>query len=290
MYNKGKEKEKDMEYYRHKGFRLSAFGMGTTGFWSGRNDRLETNIVRAVKDYGINVVDTAEMYGNGRCEEALGRALKKMGDADVFLVDKILPDNVTERNFEKSLFGSLERLQRDSVDLYLLHWRENCDLSLLVKKMEWAEERGLIGNWGVSNFDEKDMKDLFEAGGKDCFCNQIFYCIYERGVEYSLLPFLKENGVLAMSYSSLGSDYHPHPDIHAVKEITEICDRHEVSVEAACLSLLQEKEVCTLFSTSSPKHLEENLKELSQTAKEEIYPVLNRFFASPDHPYPLVKI
>ena len=270
---------------------ISRLGLGTTGYWSGTNKGLDQCIEKAYCEYGINVFDTAEMYGNGRCEEALGKAVRAFPRERLFLVSKILPDNVKADAFDRCLENSLTRLNTDYIDLYLLHWRENCDLSLLVTKMEEAVRSGKIRRWGVSNFDTCDLKDLLAVpGGENCFCNQIFFNLYERGAEMELLPFMKANGILPMSYSSLGSNYHPHPDIHAVAEIEAACRENGVHAESIMLKFNIQAGFVTLFSTSSLSHLENDLQEITEEQYARLFPIFDRNFPAPDHIYPLVKI
>ena len=279
-----------MKYLTLNHQKVSAIGLGTTGFWSGRNQGLEDCILTAVNDYGMNLIDTAEMYGSGKCETALARAIAGLPREKVFLVDKILPDNATEESFFPSLHRSLNLLDVDEIDLYLLHWRENADLAFVVQAMHQAVQQGLIKAWGVSNFDTHDLKDLLACGGHDCACNQIFYNIYERGCEYELLPFMKEHGILPMSYSSLGSNYHPHPDIHRNTAVMEACRAYGIAPEAVMLRMNTEQGFAALFSTSSLSHLHSNLQEVPDEAYREIFARMDQEFPAPDHGYPLVKI
>lgn len=271
--------------------KMSIYGLGTTAFWSGSNPGAAVCIREAVEKYGMTVLDTAEMYGDGRCEAALARAIRGIDREKLFLVSKILPDNADEKHFRKSLTGSLQRLGTDYLDLYLLHWRENTDLHFLVPAMEAAVREGLIHRWGVSNFDTGDLQDLLavEDGGH-CFCNQIFYSIYERGCEKELLPLMRELRILPMSYSSLGSDYYPHPDIHQHPEIMALCRAEKVTPEAMMLRWNAEQGFCALFSTSSLPHLRDNLREIPEEAFRRFQLLVERDFPAPAEVYPLVKI
>ena len=265
--------------------------MGTTSFWSGSNPRLEACIQSAFKDHGINVFDTAEMYGNGRSEAALGRAIRGLDREQMVLLDKILRDEVQKKSFRKSLNQSLQHLGTDYIDLYLLHWREKADLQLLVDEMEEARAEGLIREWGVSNFSVEDMQDLLRCrGGEGCFTNQVFYCLYERGAEYDLFPLLREYGIRPMSYSSLGSNYYAHPDIHRYRDIVEACEAYGITPEAWMLQMNVRQGVLTLFQTSSLQHLRENTVPISDETFEAIRPVFEAHFPAPIKAKPLVKI
>ena len=279
-----------MKYFEADNKSISAIGLGTTGFWSGRNDGLRACIRTAYETYGMTLFDTAEMYGNGRCESALCDALGGLHRDTLFLVDKIHPDNAEPGVFERHLDDSLMRLGTDYIDLYLLHWRENADLPFVVNAMHEAQKAGKIRHWGVSNFTIDDLKDLFAAGGADCFCNQIFYTLYERGAEYDLVPFMKEHGILPMSYSSLGSNYHPHPDVHKNRKIMDACREYGIIPEAYMLEMNVRLGFAALFSTSSVRHLQDNLAAVSGEAYAALKPVFDREFPAPDHAVPLVKI
>lgn len=269
----------------------SDYGLGTTGFWSGPNPGLADCIREAVECFGLSTVDTAEMYGEGRCEEALGRVVSGIGRDRIFLVDKILPDHADEKGFRQSLHASLKRLGTDYIDLYLLHWRENADLSFLVPAMEAAVRDGLILRWGVSNFDTEDLKDLLAVeNGDRCWCNQVFYNVYERGCEISLLPFMKEHHILSMSYSSLGSGYHPHPDIHQNQPVMKLCRAAGIPPEAMMLKWNVRHGFCALFSTSSAGHLRENLRTVPDDVYTQFERIIEDEFPAAAHPYPLVKI
>ena len=269
----------------------SAFGLGTTGFWSGANPGLSECIREAVDRFGLSVLDTAEMYGDGNSETALGRTIRGMDRDRLFLVDKILPENANEKHFRQSLHASLKRLGVECIDLYLLHWRGDTDLSYLVCAMESAVQEGLIRHWGVSNFDTQDMEDLLAVhNGNHCFCNQIFYSVYERGCEYELLPLMRKHHILPMSYSSLGSNYHPHPDIHRNRAVMDLSRAAHIPPEAMMLKWNTEQGVCALFSTSSVAHLRENLQEIPRDVMKRFHDVIDQEFPPPAHAYPLVKI
>ena len=277
-----------MRYLEHQNKKISFAGLGTTGFWHGRNSRLEECILTAVSDYGVSVLDTAEMYG--KSEHALKDVMRKAGRENIFLVDKILPEHINVKDFSRSLENSLTHLGTDYIDLYLLHWREDADLHVLVEQMHRAKAEGKIRKWGVSNFDTCDLRDLLDCDGSDCFCNQVFHCVYERGCEVELLPYMKEHGILPMAYSSLGSNYHPHPDIRKNKAVMEMCRIYDIPVENVMLKLLQDMGVITLFSTSSLSHLHDNLRDIPEEAYSAVSKVLVREFPAPEKGYPLVKI
>ena len=264
-------------------------GMGTTQFWFGGSEDQLQCFETALNEYGVNIIDTAEMYGNGEAERQVGRVLKRLGRENGYLIDKILPENATPENFDKSLQRSLKLLDTDYIDLYLLHWRENADLQFVVNKMEEYCARGVIGNWGVSNFDVADLEELLACeNGDKCFANEIFYNAFYRGVEYDLLDYHKEHDILTIAYSSLGTSI--DRDVLARQNgVLDICRDNNLPLEAVLLSFVTRHDnMVALFSTSSVDHLHENMLAIDF----DITPymgIFNRINPAPTEKVPLEK-
>lgn len=240
--------------------RFPDIGFGTTQFWHGKTEESFACAVEAVSRYGIRMIDTAEMYGNGRCEDVVGELCDTLGRDRLYLVDKILPENVTKTQMRKSLETSLKRLRTDRIDLYLLHWREDADLSLFTEEMEVFRKEGKILEWGVSNFDVADLEDLLKCRyGNRCYANQIFYNPDKRGVEFDLLPYMKEHDIHAMAYSSLDT-VHVRRQLAAISEIQKILKEEQISIEKFMLEYIRYHGVTALFQTASLDHLRQDLK------------------------------
>lgn len=270
---------------------LCEAGLGSTVFWYGNPDA-ERAMARSVQEGLIGMIDTAEMYGNGRCEEAVGRVVKEVGRDNVYLVDKILPDDARPAHFRESLETSLRLLGTDHIDLYLLHWREKADLAFVAEAMTEAVEDGLILRWGVSNFDVSDMEDLFAVNhGDDCYTDQVLYNICERGPEYDLFPWLKEHGVIPMSYSSLGSSYTgTRKRCESDSVIRAISAETGLSVAAVMLAFnVRNHDISALFGSTSYEHIKDNLAGISADISPYMEQI-NKRFPSPDHKVPLAKL
>src|SRR5207249_4028799 len=116
-------------------------------------------------DLGMNLIDTAEMYGDGGAEKLVGAAIADRRD-EVFLVSKVLPEHATRRGTIQACERSLKRLDTDRIDLYLLHWRvEEVELAEVVEAFTALARAGKIRHWGVSNFDVDDMQELVGLSG-----------------------------------------------------------------------------------------------------------------------------
>ena len=179
---------------------MPRLGMGT---WHMGEDAAQRSVelaaLRAGIDLGLRLIDTAEMYADGRAEQLVGEAIKGRRD-EVFLVTKFYPHHASRKQLVTACERSLERLGVDGIDLYLLHWRGRVPLEETVETLERLVEAGKIERWGVSNFDVHDLEELTEvAGGTHVFANQVLYNPARRGIEYDLLPWCERHRVDVMA-------------------------------------------------------------------------------------------
>jgi diketogulonate reductase-like aldo/keto reductase len=187
------------------GREVSAIGQGTWKMGEGqRSAREEEEALRLGIDLGMTLIDTAEMYGDGRSEEIVGRAIAGQRDR-VFVVSKVYPHNASRTGVPAACARSLKRLGTDHIDLYLLHWRGGVPLAETVIAFEALREQGKIGAWGVSNFDVDDMEELAAlAQGSACATDQVLYHPGSRGIEFDLLPWCARRRIPVMAYSPVG--------------------------------------------------------------------------------------
>ena len=181
-------------------------GQGSANLGQGRRpEAAEEEALRTGLSLGMTLIDTAEMYGNGRSEELIRRVIAGQRDR-VFLVSKVSPNHVARDGIARACDASLARLGADHLDLYLLHWpSREADLSSIVAAFESLRAAGKIRAWGVSNFKVSDLEDLFRvAHGDRCATNQVLYNIADRGIEHDLLPWCVQHGMPVMAYSPLG--------------------------------------------------------------------------------------
>ncbi|MDX6410319.1 MAG: hypothetical protein QOE13_3390, partial [Gaiellaceae bacterium] len=139
---------------------MPVLGQGTWRMGEGLHSaREEIAALRLGVDLGMTLIDTAEMYGDGASEQLVGAAIAGRRD-EVFLVSKVLPSHATRTGTVAACERSLRRLGVDHLDLYLLHWRGPVPLAETVAGFEELLRLGLIRDWGVSNFDLSDMREL----------------------------------------------------------------------------------------------------------------------------------
>jgi diketogulonate reductase-like aldo/keto reductase len=187
------------------GATVPALGLGTWKMGEQRKRAAQEAAALSLGfDLGMTLVDTAEMYGDGGAEEVVASAIAARRDR-VFVVSKVYPHNAGRKSAVSACERSLRRLRTDHLDLYLLHWRGRIPLGETVEAFERLRAAGKVVRWGVSNFDTADMRELFELPeGRLCATNQVLYHLAARGIEWDLLPWLRERHIPAMAYSPFG--------------------------------------------------------------------------------------
>ena len=169
-------------------------GLGTWKMGASRAERArEIAAVSHALATGYRLLDTAEMYGDGGAESIIGSALKDFGATrrqQLFIVSKVLPNHASRAGTIAACEASIARLGCDYLDLYLLHWRGSQPFRETLRGFELLRERGLIRQFGVSNFDLDDLAEWLEAEqalglGSGIPCNQLYYCLETRAIEFA---------------------------------------------------------------------------------------------------------
>ena len=205
--------------FGNSGLETSVIGYGGwpmgRGMYGDFDDDDAIAAARASYDNGVTLFDTAAVYGWGYGETLMGKALKGIRQ-DVVLVTKgareWVRDNPDRRSatvsdsdpvrLRASIDESLERLQTDYIDLFLIHWPDkDRPFSVPMEVLEEAKKAGKIRHSGVSNFSVAMMTECRETS--PIVTNQIGYHIFDRRPEAEVMPFVKENGMGIMAYGSL---------------------------------------------------------------------------------------
>lgn len=263
---------------------VPALGQGTwmLGERSARR-ATEIDALRLGVSLGMTLIDTAEMYGEGKTEELVGEALDGLRD-EVFLVSKVYPFNASRKGVIQACERSLERLRTDRIDLYLLHWRGEEPLAQTVAGFEALQQAGKIRYWGVSNFDTDDMQELFATpGGARCATNQVLYNLSRRGPEFDLLPWQREHRMPIMAYSPLEQARLP-----ARGALASIADAHGcTAMQVALAWVLSRPGVIAIPKAGRPEHVRENAGAGDIVLSAEELQALDQAFAPPKRKRPL---
>jgi len=245
----------------------------------------ELAALRAGITAGMKLIDTAEMYGNGRSEKLVGEAIRDLPREDLFIVSKVLPNNATRESIFLSCDQSLQRLGTTYLDLYLLHWRGGVPLSETVECFQKLVKCGKIRRWGVSNFDVDDMKDLWRVpNGDQCAVNQVLYHLGSRGIEYALMPWLREHHVPVMAYCPIAQAGELQSGLVESAAVQDVAEKHGASITQVLLAfVLRGGDVIAIPKSSSVAHTTENAAADGLVLSEDDIAVLDQAFPAPAH-------
>lgn len=199
------------------GLSASVIGLGTWvmggWLWGGAEDRESLATIRRAIDLGINLIDTAPIYGHGRSEELVGRAVAESGRrSDLILATKVGLEWNSEktkvwRNSRRArmlseIEDSLRRLRTSYIDIYQVHWpdtstpfEETMDVLLELQR------QGKIRHIGVSNFDVPQMERCLKVAPVQVL--QPPYNLFEREIEEAILPFCRKRRIGTLIYGPL---------------------------------------------------------------------------------------
>jgi aryl-alcohol dehydrogenase-like predicted oxidoreductase len=200
-----------MRYVETKGERLSVIGLGTWqfgsrewGYGSGYAERDAGEIAQRAVALGVNLFDTAEIYGFGRSERILGAAVAE-DRADVFLATKVFPVVPLPPVICRRAAGSARRLGITEIDLYQLHQPNPLvPLRVQMEGMRQVRDRGLARNVGVSNYSLRRWRAAERAFGGTVLTNQVrFSLVDRRPLASGMVDWAAEHGHIVMAYSPL---------------------------------------------------------------------------------------
>ncbi len=262
------------------GKRVPVLGQGTWRMGESKSAHArEVAALRLGIELGMSLIDTAEMYGDGRAEEIVAEAIHGQHHG-IFVVTKVYPHNASFVELPKACERSLKRLRIDAIDLYLLHWRQRTPpLQETVDTFEKLHASGKIKRWGVSNFDVDDMEELLSLEhGRKCAANQVLYNLQNREIEFDLLPRSQANKIPIMAYSPVGHS----GALLKNSVLNKIGTAHDATPAQIALAwVLRQPEVVAIPKASTEAHVRDNAASLKIKLTKEDLTDLDREFPPP---------
>jgi aryl-alcohol dehydrogenase-like predicted oxidoreductase len=179
--------------------------------WGGSDDAESIRTIQTALDRGINIIDTAPVYGFGHSEDIVGQALAESGQRqNVIIATKVALDwkngkpfrNASKARIAKEIEDSLRRLRTDVIDIYQVHWPDpNTPIAETAEALAALYKAGKIRAIGVSNFDAAQM-EAFRAVAP-LHTAQPPYNLFEREAEEDVLPYCAENKIATLAYGAL---------------------------------------------------------------------------------------
>src|SRR5712664_2525876 len=215
--SRNQPRQADMEFVDIPGtsMRVSRVALGTWAIggwmWGGSNESDAINAIHAALDRGINLIDTAPVYGFGRSEEIVGKALAIGGRRKrAFIATKVgldWKDGKPFRNARKARIieeaeNSLRRLQTDVIDLYQVHWPDpHTPIAEVAEAMGELHRAGKVRAIGVSNFSPAQIEAFRKVA--PVHTAQPPYNLFERAVENDVLPYCRDRNIVTLAYGPL---------------------------------------------------------------------------------------
>ncbi|WP_421911214.1 aldo/keto reductase [Marinobacter sp.] len=195
---------------------VTPVGLGTWAIggwmWGGTDEAQSIDTIHRAIDKGIGLIDTAPVYGFGRSEEIVGKALADGRRDQVALATKVALNwnddqdkvwrDATASRIEREVEDSLKRLQTDRIDIYQVHWPDSrTPMEETARALENLYQAGKIRAIGVSNFTPSQMDELQKTVPLHSL--QPPYNLFEREIEQEILPYCRENGIATITYGGL---------------------------------------------------------------------------------------
>jgi aryl-alcohol dehydrogenase-like predicted oxidoreductase len=194
----------------------SRIGLGTWAIggwmWGGSDEESSIRTICAALESGITVIDTAPIYGQGRSEEIVGKALQRWGHRErIVLATKVGIEwtrsgepfrNSSRERIWKEIGDSLRRLHTDYVDIYQVHWPDPLvPIEATAEVLHRLYREGSIRAIGVSNYSREQMEVFRQAA--PLHTAQPPYNLFERDAEAEILPYCTRHGIAPLTYGAL---------------------------------------------------------------------------------------
>ncbi len=271
--------------------KIPVLGFGT---WTiGGGDEADTThdkedisaIITAIK-LGITHIDTAEAYARGHSEELIGRAISGFDRKNLFITSKVSPEHLSYDDLLASAKGSLQRLNTDYIDLYLIH-APNPDIPIqeTMKAMDFLVEQKLVKCIGVSNFTAEQIKEAQKHTMNKIVANQVEYNLLVRNegrvtndMESKIIPYCQENNILIIAWRPLAKGELAKAGFKILDELAKKYNKAQSQI--AINWLISKKGMVTITKSTKVEHLKENLGAIGWKLTQEDIDRLNNEFIS----------
>ena len=276
------------------GIKVSQIGLGmwqAGGTAWGEDVRDQDCIDAMLRAYelGVNLIDTAEVYGHGHSEEVVGQAIKRMDRDELVIATKVQGDHLRYDDVLRACERSLKRLGLKEIDVYQIHWPDpwqQVPLKETMKALEKLYNEGKIRSIAVSNFAVRDLEEARSClSSTDIVSNQVQYNLLHREIEKELLPYCQREKITVLAWGPLGEgvltgkynlERKPEDDIRKghhffkdenllqISKLLDVLDaigkeRGKSKSQVAINWLLSRPGVVPIPGAKRPEHVEENV-------------------------------
>lgn len=267
---------RDKTFQLSNGLCLPAIGLGTFRI-KGQED-IDLAVNSALKE-GYKLIDTASVYRN---ESFIASALKNIDRKSLFITSKLAPKDQGLSKAKIAVEKSLENLQTDYLDLFLIHWPGASGLKVedpqnsQLRKESWQVledfyKKGILKSIGVSNYNIEHLKDLLESCKIKPHVNQIE--VHPHYQQKELVDFCVKNDIHVTAYSSLGTTQPANNQKNLLISdpvVAKIAENKNISNAQVLLLWALQKNLSVLPKSTNPEHIRENIDIKSELTVEEI--------------------
>lgn len=264
------------------GFEIPTLGLGTWLIGGDKvrnpqnNDPTDIKAIEQVVSMGITHIDTAENYAEGHTEEIVGQAIKNFKRESLFLVSKVDKTHLGYDNLLSSCQKSLERLQTNYLDLYLIHApNDEIPEEETLRALDKLLKQGLIKNIGVSNFKTERLIRFQKQTNHKLVVNQVYYNLVIREPEKDgLLDYCQNNDTILTAYRPI--EQNKLPESQFLRDLARKYGKTPIQI--ALNWLVSQENVIVIPKMLSPDHVKENLGALNWKMDKEDIELLRRDF------------
>jgi len=262
---------------------LPVLGLGTWKMGGDANNvdtRKDDQCIDAIKraiEMGYTHIDTAEIYAKGHAEELVAEAIKDVDRKNIFITTKVWATNLGYEDVMAAAKKSLNRLQTDYIDLYLVH-KPNPGIPIeeTMKAMDKLVEEGLIKYIGVSNFSVEQMEEAQKHTKNKIVANQIEYNLavrdegkYTKNMESETIPYCTKNNITVIAWRPLALGKLSQATNNMVNELSEKYKKTQSQI--AINWLISKENVVTIVKSTNIDHLKEDIDSVDwEMDKEDI--------------------
>lgn len=263
--------------------KIPVLGLGTWGIggFMEKDDSEDEKGIIAIKkaiELGYTHIDTAELYGDGHSEELIGEAIKDFNRSKLIITSKVFKTNLKYDDVISACKKSLERLQTNYIDIYLIH-APNPEISIkeTMEALDYLVEEKLVKFIGVSNFSVEQIKEAQKYSKNKICVNQIPYNLNTRNsdnrgscinMESEIIPYCQENDIIVMAFRPIerGLILESHPIMDKLEK-----KYNKTKAQIAMNWLISKKNVITIPKSVQEERLKENLGSIGwELDKEDI--------------------
>lgn len=259
---------------------LPLMGMGTWGL-GGKyeadpsTEKQSIEILSYGLKLGLRMIDTAELYGRGLGEKIVGKAIKRYPREEMFIISKVWIENLAYDDVIKSAKGSLERLNTDYIDLYLIHWslenepKKKVPLLETIEAMEYLARRGMIKDIGLSNASVSLMEEVVGCLKiNKLAANQIEYNLLNQSADLDIIPFCRANDIKIIANRPLAKGNLIENMNQAVNILSKKYNKTPVQI---ALNWIISQGISVIPKSNNLEHIKENVGALGwEMEKEDI--------------------